>query len=98
MSECEGEQTEEAEEKESIENLWRLSGMDTAELPESFVSVIKGQQRLDYPCHPEKSHEPSDEHEHLKGADFSAGEVAFCKYNTDYQEDDRFHQLKKLEA
>jgi len=72
--------------------------MHITELPESFIPVIKGQQGLNYSCHPEESQESCNKHEHLEGTDLSSCEVAFCKYNTDNQEYDWLHQLKKLES
>jgi hypothetical protein len=54
--------------------------------PECFVPVVQGQQGLDDRGNPEESDESCNEHEHLEGSYISPGKMAFCKYNTDNQE------------
>ena len=58
--------------------------------------MIEGKKGLDYSCDPEEGYQSGNKKEHLPGAYFRARKMAFCEYNTCYQEDSEFQQLENL--
>jgi len=91
------EKAEKTEQEECIENFRWFNYPIFAKPPESFISVVERKQRLNDPRYPEKCDQPGYEVKHLPLTNIFQ-RLAFGKYNTNYKEDNRLHQLIKLKS
>jgi hypothetical protein len=100
MTEYEKEHAENTEQQECVKNFGRFCRAVISHFPIGFIPVIERQQRLDNTCHPEKSYQTSNEHEHFPLTNLCTcqmSEMAFCKNYAYNEEDNRLHQLEKLQ-
>ena len=96
LSQNKNEQTEEAEQKESIEDFGRLFMTVITESHIGLIPVIQRQQGLDNAGNPEEAYKAGNKEKHLPWADLSLSKMTFSKYYADYEKDDKSQQLKKL--
>jgi hypothetical protein len=97
MAEDKKKHAEKTHQKESIKYFRRFLCPVLTKFPVCLVPVIKRQKGLNNTGNPEKCHKPANEHKHFPLTDFSPGKMAFSKYYAYYQEDNRLHQLEKLQ-
>ena len=100
MTENKKKQAEKTQQEECIKDLrWLIYSVIT-NFPVGFIPVVQRKERLNYTRDPEKCQEPADKHKHFPLSDIGSAEVGnlvLRKNNADNEENNRLHQLGKLQ-